>query len=108
MLVGILIFLVLSVIAVTLVQVKGLQREILKQHLFYSMLGEEDTSSQLANTALSSCGHAIFVWRDNTWHIQEDFSKPGYQSVVPTMEGAFEGHVIRTESTGVSDTLPTK
>lgn len=44
-------------------------------------------------------GYAIFVFRENTWCLEEDHSAPGCRATPPTLEGAFEGQAIRVSST---------
>lgn len=50
-------------------------------------------------TILSSpAGYGIFVFRDKRWVIESDLSNPGYEAVPPTMDGAYEGQVVKKES----------
>ena len=43
-------------------------------------------------------GHSIHVFRNGSWELQEDFSKAGYEASRPSMEGSYEGQVVRTIS----------
>ena len=43
-------------------------------------------------------GHAIFVYRDAQWHLEADFSKPGFEPSTPVMQGAYEGQAIKKQS----------
>jgi hypothetical protein len=50
-------------------------------------------------TILSSpAGYAIFVFRHKRWVIESDLSNPGYEAVPPSIEGAYEGQVVKKES----------
>lgn len=44
-------------------------------------------------------GHSIHVFRNGAWELQENFSKAGYEANQPTMEGNYEGQVVKTIST---------
>ena len=46
----------------------------------------------------SAGGHAIFVFRQGQWALEEDLSRPGYEAVPPAIAGTFEGQVVKKES----------
>ncbi len=43
-------------------------------------------------------GFGIYVYRNHRWELESDLSAPGYEPSPPTIEGAFEGHVVKKES----------
>lgn len=45
-----------------------------------------------------SGGYAVYVYRDENWRLEADFSAPGCESVPPTIKGSFEGQVVKKES----------
>lgn len=44
-------------------------------------------------------GFAIFVYRDGSWHLEADLSAPGCEVSPPTINGSFNGQVVKKEST---------
>jgi hypothetical protein len=43
-------------------------------------------------------GHAIFVYRNSQWHLEADFSKPGFEPSLPSIQGGYEGQAIKKPS----------
>jgi hypothetical protein len=43
-------------------------------------------------------GHAIFVYRNAQWHLEADFSKPGFEPSAPAIQGSYEGQAIKKQS----------
>ncbi|HWB11886.1 MAG TPA: hypothetical protein VG826_21830 [Pirellulales bacterium] len=43
-------------------------------------------------------GHAIFVYRNGQWHLETDFSKPGFEPSLPGIQGSYEGQAIKKPS----------
>ncbi len=52
----------------------------------------------LAGMAASPAGYAIYVYRAGRWELEADLSAPGYEPSSPTLQGAYEGQVIKKES----------
>ena len=46
----------------------------------------------------SAAGYAIYVYRGGRWELEADLSAPGYEPSTPTLEGSYEGQVIKKES----------
>jgi hypothetical protein len=46
----------------------------------------------------SPAGYAIYVYRASCWVLEADLSAPGYEPSSPTLQGAYEGQVIKKES----------
>lgn len=46
----------------------------------------------------SPAGYAIYVYRDGKWLMEADLSRPGFESMPPSMQGAYEGQVVKRES----------
>ena len=46
----------------------------------------------------SAAGYAIYVYRGGRWELEADLSAPGYEPSAPTLEGSYEGQVIKKES----------
>ncbi len=44
-------------------------------------------------------GFSVYVYRDGSWHLESDFSRPGFESIPPTIPGRYNGQVIKKEST---------
>jgi hypothetical protein len=56
-------------------------------------------SMNLRMTLLSSpAGYAIFVFRGGNWVLESDLSNRGFEPVLPTIPGAYEGQVVKKES----------
>jgi hypothetical protein len=55
------------------------------------------TGTQGPHSELPS-GHAIFVYRNAQWHLEADFSKPGFEPSSPGIQGAYEGQAIKKQS----------
>ena len=50
--------------------------------------------------AEAAAGFAIYVFREGRWHLEADLSAPGCEATPPTIEGRFEGQVVRQQATG--------
>ena len=48
-------------------------------------------------------GHAIFVYRNSQWHLEADFSRPGFEPSLPVIQGSYEGQAIKKPSVVKSD-----
>jgi hypothetical protein len=44
-------------------------------------------------------GYAIYIYRDDRWHLEADFTQPGFETTPPTIPGQFEGQVVKRDST---------
>lgn len=47
----------------------------------------------------SAAGYAIYVYRGGRWELESDLSAPGCEPSPPTLEGSYEGQVIKKAST---------
>jgi hypothetical protein len=47
----------------------------------------------------SPAGYAIYVYRDGKWIMEADLSRPGYEATPPSMQAAYDGQVVKREST---------
>lgn len=55
-------------------------------------------TSHMSTRNEPSGGYAVYVFRDETWRLEADFSAPGCESAPPTIKGSFEGQVVKKES----------
>ncbi len=46
----------------------------------------------------SKAGFGVYTYRQGKWVLEADYSKPGYEAVGPTIEGAYENQVVKKES----------
>lgn len=44
-------------------------------------------------------GYGVYIFRDGRWHLEADFSRPGFEATPPTIPGQFSGQVVKREST---------
>jgi hypothetical protein len=45
-----------------------------------------------------SGGYAIYVFRNGTWALEEDFSASGYEPAPPGLTGSYEKEAVTTQS----------
>ena len=65
-----------------------------QSHMFPTRIG----SSHAIHPHTSRGGCGIFIYRNNRWELESDLSAPGYEPSPPTVEGAYEGQVVKKES----------
>ncbi len=77
---------------------QGVSEALAVLHSLKSDMVGHGSSYMTGAFGLSAPGHSIHVFRNGSWELQEDFSQAGYEASRPTMEGSYEGQVVRTVS----------
>lgn len=57
-----------------------------------------DQSPMHSGVLGSRSGYAIYIYREGRWVLEADLSAAGYEPSTPSLEGAYEGQVIKKES----------
>jgi hypothetical protein len=55
------------------------------------------TTNYRGPTGPSTPAFAYYIYRQGKWHLEGDFSKPGYEAAPPKMLGTYDGQVVKTE-----------
>jgi hypothetical protein len=56
-------------------------------------------SHHLTSPAEGHPGFAVYVYRGGRWHLETDFSSPGFETTPPAIGGAYSGQVVKKQST---------
>ncbi|NQT16911.1 MAG: hypothetical protein HQ582_29405 [Planctomycetes bacterium] len=84
--------------------VAGLSLRELKSHFERNGLQVNLSQVMIASTggtgrlAPSESGYAVYMWTNETWVMETDFSQPGYETIGPGISGSYEGQLVRKEA----------
>lgn len=88
------------IVALELKQIIGLLHDRPQHQVARPLvIRSSEPSHELHRPSDCAGGIAVYVYRDESWHLEADFSTPGFETTPPTIPGRYSGQVVKKEST---------
>ncbi|MEX2119031.1 MAG: hypothetical protein WD847_05410 [Pirellulales bacterium] len=77
-------------------------KAIRKRGLIVTTVIVHGSSVRPGGVSSSPAGYGIYVYRSGRWELHEDLSRPGYEPVPPSLNGAYENQTLIKEAVPMS------